>query len=305
VDSADLPLNVSREMLQQDAQLETMRSALSRRVIDMLGKLAKAEKQDYEKFWEEFGQTLKEGIVEDRQNSEKLLPLLRFATTHSETSTQNQSLADYVSRLADGQDKIYYVLASSDATARSSPHLEQLRKQGLEVLLLSDRIDPWMVDHLPDYDGKSFHDVGRGNLTLPNADGELTQEAINDENKPLLKKIGRVLKSRVASVNASRRLVDSPACIISDDQDLTPQLRRMLEASGQQLPETKPILEINVGHPLVGRLSSETDENKFAALSNIVLDHAMLAEGAQLDNPAEYVRRMNQFLLDTGSADNK
>jgi molecular chaperone HtpG len=305
VDSADLPLNVSRELLQQDAKLDAMRSALTRRVIDLLGKMAKNDMQNYETFWQEFGQTLKEGVVEDRQNADRLLPLLRFATTHTESSQQDQSLADYVSRVAEGQDKIYYILGDTYATVKSSPHLEQLRKEGLEVLLLSDRIDPWMVEQLPEFDGKTFHDVGRGKLSLPNADGQMTQQAIDDEHKPLLKKVRKVLKSRVAKVNVSRRLVDSPACIVSDEQDLAPQLRRMLEASGQKLPESKPILEINIEHPLVARLSGETDEKRFDALSNIVLDHAMLAEGVQLDDPAAYVRRMNQFLLDTTqSADN-
>jgi molecular chaperone HtpG len=190
------------------------------------------------------------------------------------------------------------VLADSYAAAKSSPHLEQLRKEGLEVLLLSDRIDPWLVDHLPEYEGKAFHDVGRGRFSLPNADGEISQQAANEENKPLLKKVGRVLRNRVASVNVSRRLVDSPACIVADEQDLTPQLRRMLEASGQKLPESKPILEINVEHPLVCQLAAETDEDRFGALSNIVLDHAMLAEGILLEDPAGYVRRINEFLLD-------
>jgi molecular chaperone HtpG len=298
VDSADLPLNVSREMLQQDAKLDAMRSALTRRVIDMLAKMAKNKKGDYEKFWREFGQTLKEGIVEDKQNAGKLLPLLRFASTHTDSDKQDQALADYVARAAPGQDKIYYVLADSYAAAKSSPHLEQLRKEGLEVLLLSDRIDPWLVDHLPEYEGKAFHDVGRGRFSLPNADGEISQQAANEEHKPLLKKVGRVLRNRVASVNVSRRLVDSPACIVADEQDLTPQLRRMLEASGQKLPESKPILEINVEHPLVSQLAAETDEDRFGALSNIVLDHAMLAEGILLEDPAGYVRRINEFLLD-------
>ncbi len=299
VDSADLPLNVSRELLQQNPHLDAMRSALTRRVVDMLSKMASGESENYGKFWQEFGQTIKEGVVEDQQNADKLLPLLRFASTHSDR--QDQSLADYVSRAADGQDKIYYILADNYATAKSSPHLEQLLNKGLEVLLLYDRIDPWMVDHLPEFEGKSFQDVGRGQLSLPNAEGEITRQAINDEHKPLLKKIGRMLKDRVEAVNASQRLVDSPACIVTADQDLTPQLRRMLKASGQSLPESKPILEINIEHPLVNRLSSETDEKRFAELANIVLDHAMLAEGAQLDNPAEYVRRMNQFLLEAES----
>ena len=304
VDSADLPLNVSRELLQQNPHLDAMRTALTRRVIDMLAKMAKSASDDYARFWREFGDTIKEGIVEDQQNAEKLLPLLRFSTTHTDSEDQDQSLADYVSRAAEGQDKIYYLLADNYATAKSSPHLEQLLSKGLEVLLLHSRIDAWMVDHLPEFEGKAFQDVGRGQFSLPDADGEMTKQVENDEHKPLLKKISRVLKDRVESVNVSQRLVDSPACVVTAEQDLTPQLRRMLEASGQALPETKPILELNMGHPLVERLSAESDDDRFSTLSQIVLDHALLAEGAQLENPADYVRRMNQFMLgDVGKGD--
>jgi molecular chaperone HtpG len=298
VDSADLPLNVSRELLQQNPELDAMRGALTRRVLDMLQKMATNEPGDYEKFWNEFGQVVKEGLVEDQQNAEKLLRLLRFASTNGDSATQDQSLSDYVSRAGEGQDKIYYILGDNFETISASPHLEQLREKGLEVLLLYDRIDPWMVDHLPEFEGKTFQDVGRGQLALPEGDGELTQEAMNDENKPLLKKIRQTLKDRVEAVNISRRLVNSPACVVTGEQDLTPQLRRMLEASGQELPESKPILEINIEHPLVTRLSSEADNERFTELSNIVLDHALLAEGAQLPNPAEYVRRINQLLLE-------
>jgi len=298
VDSADLPLNVSREILQHSPHLDAMRSALTRRALDMLRGMAKDSADNYAKFWQECGQTLKEGVVEDQENRDKLMSLLRFTTTHSESDKQDQSLQDYLSRAVDGQDKIYYLLSDSLATAKSSPHLEQLQAKGLEVLLLHDRIDPWMVDHFGEFEGKSFQDVGRGQLALPEGDGEMTQEAMNDENKPLLKKIKRILKDRVEAVNVSQRLVDSPACVVTTEQDLTPQLRRMLEASGQQLPESKPILEINIEHPLVTRLSAETNDKRFGDLSNIVLDHALLAEGAQLENPADYVQRMNRYLLD-------
>jgi len=298
VDSADLPLNVSREILQHSPHLDAMRSALTRRALDMLRGMAKDSADNYAKFWQECGQTLKEGVVEDQENRDKLMSLLRFTTTHSESDKQDQSLQDYLSRAVDGQDKIYYLLSDSLATAKSSPHLEQLQAKGLEVLLLHDRIDPWMVDHFGEFEGKSFQDVGRGQLALPEGDGEMTQEVMNDENKPLLKKIKRILKDRVEAVNVSQRLVDSPACVVTTEQDLTPQLRRMLEASGQQLPESKPILEINIEHPLVTRLSAETNDKRFGDLSNIVLDHALLAEGAQLENPADYVQRMNRYLLD-------
>jgi molecular chaperone HtpG len=298
IDSSDLPLNVSRETLQQNAEIEAIRNALTRRVLDMLAKLAADGPEDYAGFWREFGQVLKEGIVEDKQNADKLVRLLRFSTTHSGSEKQDQSLADYVSRAGEDQDKIYYLLGDSHATASSSPHLEQLRQKGIEVLLLSDRIDPWIVDQLPAFEGKKLQDVGRGKLAMPDGDGSITQQAGNEEHKPLLKKIKKVLKERVEAVNVSQRLVDSPACVIADEKDLTPQLRRMLEAAGQPLPEARPLLEINVEHPLVKRLSAEPDERRFEALSNVILDHALLAEGTPLANPAAYVRRMNELLLD-------
>jgi molecular chaperone HtpG len=303
VDSADLPLNVSRELLQKSPDLDAMRGALTRRVFDMLNKMATDEAEDFQNFWRQFGNVLKEGVVEDSQNKDKLIKLLRFASTHTGTEKQDQSLEDYVSRAKDKQDKIYYLVAENFETASASPHIEQLKEQGIEVLLLSDRIDPWMVDHLAEFDGMAFQDVGRGALTLPEAEGEITQDAMNDEHKPMLKKIRQVLKERVETVNASRRLVESPACVVTSEQDLAPQLKRMLEASGQELPDAKPILEVNTEHPLVTRLASEPDEHRFSELSNIILDHALLAEGSQLANPAEYVRRMNHFLLDGSDHD--
>jgi molecular chaperone HtpG len=296
VDSSDLPLNVSRELLQQNPDLAAMRGALTKRVLDMLAKLARGD--DYEKFWGEFGQVLKEGAIEDSANKEKLADLLRFASTHTGEDKQDQSLEGYVSRMQDGQDKIYYILADSHATAIASPHLEQLRKRGLEVLLLTDRIDPWLVDALGEYDGKELVDIARAGLDLPEADGKPDQDEMNEEHKPLLEKIRKVLEGRVETVNVSSRLVDSPACVVSGADDLSPQIRRMLEASGQSLPEAKPILEINVDHPLVARLAAETDKGRFDGLANVLLDHALLAEGTQLDNPAAYVHRMNNLLMD-------
>jgi molecular chaperone HtpG len=302
VDSSDLPLNVSREMLQQNPDLQAMRGALTRRVLDMLAKMAADEGDDYPKFWQQFGAVMKEGIIEDPGNKEKLARLLRFATTRSEGSGQDRSLDDYVSRMPAGQERIYYLLAENHATAAASPHLEQLRNRDIEVLLLTDRIDPWLVDALREYDGKELADVAREGLSLPEGDGTLSQEVDNEQHKPLLKKIKRVLKDRVEAVNASRRLVDSPACVVAGEGDLNPSLKRMLEAAGQSLPETKPILEVNIGHPLVERLSGETDDERFTALSNILLDHALLAEGRQIDKPAEYVARMNRLLLELDSA---
>jgi len=300
VDSSDLPLNVSRELLQQNPELTAIRGALTRRVLDMLKKIA-SDKDDYQKFWGEFGQVLKEGFVEDHANKDKLAKLLRFATTHGGNDAQDQSLDDYVERMQDDQDKVYYILAENYATAAASPHLEQLRSRGLEVLLLTDRIDAWLAESLAEYEGKQLVDVAREVLDIPEEGEDDTEEDLNEQHKTFLEKIQGALSERVEAVNVSRRLVDSPACVVAGDQDLNPQVRRMLEASGQELPESKPILEINVEHPLVLRLSDETDDGRFGALSNIVLDHALLAEGSQLPNPAEYVQRINAFLLDTGA----
>ncbi len=298
VDSSDLPLNVSRELLQQNPELAAMRSALTKRVLDMLEKMASADADDYRTVWREFGQVLKEGVIEDHANKDKLAKLLRFASTHSGNEDQDHSLHDYVSRAGAGQDKIYYILAENYATAVASPHLEQLRKRNIEVLLLTDRIDAWLVDALTEFDGKKLVDVARSDLELPESEAKDAGAELSKEHKSLLKKIGRALRDRVEEVKVSRRLVDSPACVVAAENDLNPQLRRMLEASGQAIPASKPILEINVEHPLVARLSTEADKARFDDLSNIVMDHALLAEGSQLDNPAEYVQRMNRLLLD-------
>ncbi len=296
VDSSDLPLNVSRELLQQNSDITAMRGALTRRVLDMLKKIA-GKKDDYQKFWDEFGPVFKEGLVEDQANKDKLAKLLRFATTQNNNATQDQSLDDYLGRCKEEQDKIYYILAESYSTAVASPHLEQLQSRGIEVLLLTDRIDAWVAEALAEYEGKALVDVAREALDMPEKGDEKAQDKLNDEHKALLEKMQGVLDERVSAVNVSRRLVNSPACVVASEQDLNPQVRRMLEASGQSLPESKPILEVNVGHPLLTGLSQEADDARFAALSNIVLDHALLAEGSQLANPAEYVQRMNDYLL--------
>ncbi len=300
VDSSDLPLNVSRELLQQNPELASMRKALTRRVLDTLQKLATDEAEKYATFWEQFGQVLKEGIVEDPDNKEKIAKLMRFASTESE-GRQDRTLDDYIAHSVESQDKIYYLLAENYATAAASPHVEGFVKNDIEVLLLTDRIDPWLVDSLGEYAGKELADVARADLDLPEGAGKLTQEVKNEEHKALLKKIKRVLRDKVEAVNASARLVDSPACVVSAADDLGPQLRRMLEATGQTLPDAKPILEINVEHPLISRLANEADEARFDTLTHIVFDHALLAEGAQLEKPGEYVRRMNEILLELDS----
>ncbi len=297
VDSSDLPLNVSRELLQQNSDLVSIRSALTRRVLDMIKKILR-EKKKYQIFWNEFGQVLKEGIVEDQINKDKLAKLLCFATTKNSNDIQDQFLDDYIKRSKKDQDKIYYILAENYSTAVASPHIEKLNNSGIEVLLLTDRIDAWLVESLSEYEGKTFVDVAHESFDVPNADGDKAKEKLNDKNKDILERMQGVLNERISSVKISLRLVDSPACVVAGGQDLNIQVRRILEASGQDLPDSKPILEINIDHPLIKQLVNEADDDRFEALSNIILDHALLAEGSQLENPAVYVKRMNSFLLD-------
>jgi molecular chaperone HtpG len=300
VDSNDLPLNVSREILQQDASVDSMRSALTKRVLDMLGKLAKKEGDEYADFWKEFGQVLKEGPAEDHANKEKVAKLLRFSTTHTDKEDQDQSLEAYVSRMQDGQDKIYYVVAENFNTARNSPHLEVFRKKGIEVLLLSDRVDDWLMNHLQEFDGKQFQDVARGALDLATDSEEekAEQEKLEKESEALVERLGKALEEKVSEVRATARLTDSAACLVVGEFDMGAQMRRIMEQAGQPVPESKPILEVNPGHPLLGMLDQEADEDRFADLANIVFDQAHLAEGGQLDDPAAYVTRMNNLLLE-------
>lgn len=300
VDSNDLSLNVSREILQQDPAVDSMRSALTKRVLDMLNKLSKAEGDDYAAFWKEFGQVLKEGPAEDFANKEKIAKLLRFSTTHTDLEAQDQSLEDYVSRMQETQEKIYYVVAENFKTAKSSPHMEVFRKKGIEVLLLCDRVDDWLMNHLQDFDGKSFQDVGRGELDLAaDTDEEKAeQEKMVKEHEGLIERLGKVLEDRVTEVRATNRLTDSAACLVVGDFDMGAQMRRIMEAAGQEVPESKPILEVNPGHPLVEILDQEADEDRFADLASIIFDQAHLAEGGQLDDPAAYVSRLNKLLLD-------
>jgi len=300
VDSNDLSLNVSRELLQQDPAVESMRSALTKRVLDMLGKMAKKKDQsDYAAFWKEFGQVLKEGPAEDFANREKIAGLLRFSTTHTESEEQDQSLTDYVSRMQEGQEKIYYVVAENFKTARHSPHLEVFRKKGIEVLLLTDRIDDWLMNQLQEFDGKPFRDVARGALDLGADDPEdkAEQEKVAKESEGLVERLGAVLKDEVSEVRATHRLTDSAACLVVGDFDMGLQMRRILEAAGQPVPDSKPILEVNPAHPLSRMLDGEADEERFADLAHIVFDQATLAEGGQLEDPAAFVGRLNGLLL--------
>ncbi|MGB3610423.1 MAG: molecular chaperone HtpG [Cellvibrio sp.] len=300
VDSNDLSLNVSREILQKDPNIDTMRSALTKRVLEMLAKLAK-EPEQYAGFWKEFGQVLKEGPAEDFANREKIARLLRFSSTHTDKPEQDQSLEDYVSRMKEGQEKIYYIAAENFNTAKSSPHLEVFRKKGIEVLLLSDRIDEWLMSHLSEFDGKSFQDIGKGELDLGKLDTEeekQEQEKVAEQLKPLLERVKTALNDQVAEVRITHRLTDSPACVVVAEHDMGAQMRRILEAAGQKLPETKPIFELNPEHPLVKKLEQESNETRFADLAHVLFDQANLAEGAQLQDPAAYVQRLNKLLLE-------
>ncbi|PIE39386.1 MAG: molecular chaperone HtpG [Gammaproteobacteria bacterium] len=299
VDSNDLSLNVSRELLQQDPAVDSMRAALTKRVLSMLDKMAKKDPDSYGEFWAEFGQVLKEGPAEDMGNKEAIAKLLRFSTTHTDAEKQDQSLQDYVSRMQEGQDKIYYVVAENHATAKHSPHLEVFRKKGLEVLLLSDRIDDWLMNHLHEFDGKVLQDVARGELDLGDASEEdqAEREQIEKDSESLVERLSESLKEQVDSVRTTHRLTESPACLVVGEHDMGAQMRRIMEAAGQQVPDSKPILEINPTHPLLKMLDQEQDEERFAELASIVHDQAQLAEGGQLDDPAVYVSRLNKLLV--------
>ncbi|MEH6636975.1 MAG: molecular chaperone HtpG [Halioglobus sp.] len=304
VDSNDLSLNVSREILQQDPAVDSMRSALTKRVLDMLAKLAKSDGDEYIDFWKEFGPVLKEGPAEDMANKEKIAKLLRFSTTHTDNEEQNQSLEAYLSRAGEKQDKIYYVVAENFNTAKNSPHLEVFRKKGIEVLLLSDRVDDWLMNHMQEFDGKSFQDVARGALDLASDSEEdkAEQEKLAKESEALVERMGKALEDKVSEVRATNRLTDSVACLVVGDFDMGAQMRRIMESAGQQVPESKPILEVNPAHPLSKILDQEADEDRFADLATIVFDQANLAEGGQLDDPAAYVARLNKLLLEMSKA---
>jgi molecular chaperone HtpG len=308
VDSADLPLNVSRELLQANPEVEAMRSALTRRALDMLAKLAADERGKYLVFWKAFGRVLKEGPAEDATNRERIARLLRFASTHDKSDAEEQALEDYVGRMQTGQTKIYYVAADSIAAARASPHLELLRQRGIEVLLLGDRVDEWMIEHLHEFDGKALHDVARGDLDLGALATEADrsrEEAAVKESKTLLKRVKDVLGDRVTEVRVATRLTDSPACLVYARGELSPNLRRLFEAAGQKFPASKPRLELNVEHPLVKRLDSISTAgptagdtaSAFGDLALTLFDQALLAQGGQLEDPAQYVARVNRLLL--------
>ncbi len=304
VDSNDLSLNVSREILQKDPVIDSMKSALTKRVLDMLEKMAKNNPDDYKKFWSAFGQVLKEGPAEDFANKEKIAGLLRFASTHAGNDEQVVALSEYIERMQDGQDKVYFLTGESYAQVKNSPHLEVFRKKGIEVLLLTDRIDEWLMSYLTDFDGKSFVDVARGDLDLGALDTEedkQAQDEVAKSKEALISRLKTALGDQVADVRVSHRLTDSPAILAIGEQDLGLQMRQILEASGQKVPDSKPIFEINPAHSLVEKLDAESNEERFADLSLILFDQAALAAGDSLKDPAAYVQRLNKLLVELSS----
>jgi molecular chaperone HtpG len=301
VDSGDLPLNVSRELLQQDPEVEAIRSGLTRRVLDTLSKLASDEPEKYKTVWKEFGSVLKEGLAEDRANRDKILPLLRFASTREEGNEPSVSLKQYVERMKEGQERIYYVISDSVDSARASPYIEQLKERGIEVLLLGDRIDEWVMGQLEDFEGKKLKDAVRGDLELGALAGDADKAQDADAQKKgsegLLRRVKDALGDRVSDVRTSTRLKDSPSVLVLGEDELGSSMRRVLLAAGQKPPESKPVLELNVSHPLLKYLDGMPDGDQFAELAQLLYDQAALAEGGQLANPTAYVQRLNRVLI--------
>jgi len=300
VDSSDLSLNVSREILQKDARVEAMKSAVTRRALDMLAKLAKDDSEKYQKFWEMFGECLKEGPAEDHQNKERITKLLRFASTHASTPAQNVGVEDYIARMVDGQKDIYYLVAESHTNGLGSPYLEAFKKRGIEVLVLSDRIDEWLMGHLQEYKDHQFADVTRDGLTLPGEgkDEKKEQNKESKEHKALIKRMKEALTEQVEDVKPSVRLTDSAAVLVLTEHDMGPQMRQIMEAAGQSMPVSKPILEINTDHSLLMRLESEADESRFQELARLVFDHAQLGAEGKLDDAPGYLKRVNALLTE-------
>ena len=298
VDSGDLPLNVSREILQQSRDVDAIRAGCAKRVLDLLDDLAQNDKEKYAKFWKEFGQVFKEGMAEDAANRERIAKLLRFSSTRRDAEDQDVSLADYVGRIKEGQDKIYYVTADTFLAARNSPHLEIFRKRGIEVLLLHERIDEWLVANLPEFEGKALASVARGELDLGKIQGgeeNKAQQERTGECDDLVAKLKSALADKVKDVRATARLTESPSCLVADEHEMGANLARILKAAGQNVPQAKPILEINPQHAMVKRLKPE--DARFADWANLLFDQALLAEGGQLDDPAGFVRRSNELML--------
>lgn len=301
VDSADLPLNVSREILQDNKLVDNIRSAVIKRTLSTLEKMAENDKENYAKFYKEFGLVLKEGPIEDFANRERIAALLRFSTSKDDNETASVSLDEYIERMPEGQDKIYYVTADSFNSAKSSPHLEIFRKKGIEVVLLHDRIDEWLVSHMSEYKGKHMQSITRGELDLGDMEDEAEKEAQKKTEEtltPFIEHMAKVLEAQVKEVRITHRLTASPACVVADTHDMGREMQRLMQAAGQAMPDSKPIFEINPTHALIKRLEAETDDERFADWSNILFDQAILAEGGQLDDPAQFVRRLNNMLLE-------
>ncbi len=298
IDSSDLPLNVSREILQESRDVKAIREGSVKKVLGLLEEMASNDADKYASFWKEFGQVLKEGMGDDPANKERIAKLLRFATTQTEGEAQTVSLTDYVSRMKEGQEKIYYVTADTYAAAKYSPHLEVFKKKGVEVLLLTDRVDEWMLSYLQEFDGKELQSCAKGGLDLGALEDEKdkeTKKKVEDEFKDVLKKVEDLLKDRIKEARVTLRLTDSPACIVADEMGMSEHLKRMLKQAGQNAPDTKPILELNPEHPFIQRLKIE--KNHFDEWVNVLFDQAVLAEGGQLEDPAGFVRRLNMLLL--------
>ena len=308
VDSSDLPLNVSRELLQENELLGKIRSAIVRRSLDMISKMASDDAEQYQKFWQQFGMVIKEGVAEDFTNRERIAPLLRFTSTHAESGPSEVDLAGYKERMKEGQDAIYYITAENHQAASHSPHLEVFRKNGIEVLLMSDRVDEWMMAYFPEFDGTPFKSVAKGDIELSalKADDETGEGPSGDDavdesegalDSALLEKITASLGERVSEVRNSRRLTESASCLVLGEQEMALHLQRLLEQAGQEVPDSRPVLELNAGHPLVGMLQSEEDEDGFNDLALVLYEQALLSEGGSLSDPAGYVRRVNSLLL--------
>ena len=299
IDSADLPLNISREILQENRQIQSIRTGAVKRVLDLLGGMARDEPDKYAKFWDTFGRVLKEGVVEDSRNRDPIAKLLRFASTRDQEDTQTVSLDDYVSRMKDGQKAIYYITADGYRTARSSPHLEVFDKHGLEVLLLADPIDEWLVMHLTEYDDKPLVSVMKGELDLGDvaAEDETPEDEKDGDHAPVLERFREALSDRIKDVRVTRRLSTSPACLVSEEHEMSRHLERILDAAGQKIDSARPILEINPDHPMVARLAAETEASRRQDWATLIFDQAMLSEGGRLEDPAGFVRRMNELIV--------
>ncbi|MEY4599234.1 MAG: hypothetical protein RLZZ445_2031 [Pseudomonadota bacterium] len=303
IDSSDLPLNVSREILQESKDIEAIRAGSVKRVLSMVEDLAENQKEKFATFWKEFGKVFKEGIGEDQPNRERIAKLLRFASTHKDTADEEVSLADYIARMKPEQEKIYYVTADTFASAKASPHLEVFRKKGVEVLLLSDRVDEWMMSFFTEFEGKQLQSVAKGTLDLGKLEDDAdkkAQEQAEGEHKDLVERIKKSLGERVKDVRVTLRLTESPACLVADDHDMTANLQRMLKAAGQNVPASQPILEINATHPLLQRLQAEAEGSRFDDLAAVLFEQSLLAEGGQLEDPAGFVKRLNQLMLALG-----